>query len=132
MRNSSSLDRVIGDLPTLAFAISISAEHFVSAADVTLFQAINHRRGSRPRNRTLQWLFKVDFKTIDQVLIKKNGIPIKKLIPLVYRSYILSIGSFNALRIERTHTRPWERLVAIQLFDRPVAMSVRTRMRSKS
>jgi hypothetical protein len=49
-----------------------------------------------------------------------------------YRSYIFSIGSFIAERIERTNARPWERLVAIQLFDRPAAMSARTRMRSKS
>jgi hypothetical protein len=38
----------------------------------------------------------------------------------------------NCRRIERTNARPWERLVAIQLFDRPPAMSVRTGMRSKS
>jgi hypothetical protein len=45
---------------------------------------------------------KGDFKTIDQVPIKMNWIPIKKLIPLVYRfetyrSYTLSIGSFNTM-----------------------------------
>jgi hypothetical protein len=43
-------------------------------------------------------LGRVDFKTIDQVLIKMNWIPIKKLIPLfyrfeTYRSYVFSIGS---------------------------------------
>jgi hypothetical protein len=37
----------------------------------------------------------------------------------------------NCRRIERTTARPWERLVVIQLFDRPVARSVSTRMRSK-
>jgi hypothetical protein len=43
---------------------------------------------------------KVHCKTIDQVLVKMNWIPIQKLIPLVYRfetycSCILFIGSFN-------------------------------------
>jgi hypothetical protein len=62
------------------------------------------------------------------------------LIPLVYRfetyrSYILSIGSFNAMCGSLVHQhfiQSRERLVAIQLFDRPAAMSARTRMRSKS
>jgi hypothetical protein len=46
--------------------------------------------------------YEIDFKTIDQVPIKMNRIRIKKLIPLVYRfesyrSYILSIGSFDTM-----------------------------------
>jgi hypothetical protein len=87
--------------------------------------------------------YTVDFPN-DRLDADQNKLnPYQKLIPLVYRfevyrSYILSIGSFNPmcglLGSSPLHSVAlvWERLVVIQLFDRPAAMSVRTRMRSKS